>query len=127
MDDGAELTAHAVRDWARLGGSSTCSIEPGSPWQNPYVASFNSLLRDELLNQQQFDSLLEAPVLAEDWRIEYNTIRPHSALSGLTPPNSTSGRTPNPNSHNNWTDQRGPLNSLVGISMFRRVCICVAK
>jgi putative transposase len=85
MDNGAELTAHAVRDWARLGGSSTCYIEPGSPWQNPYVESFNARLRDELLNQEQFDSLLEAQVLAEDWRIEYNTIRPHSSLGGLTP------------------------------------------
>ena len=85
MDNGAELTAHALRDWARLGGSSTCSIEPGSPWQNPYVERFNARLRDELFNQQQFDSLLEAQVLVEDWRIEYNTIRPHSALGGLTP------------------------------------------
>ena len=85
IDNGAELTAHALRDWARPGGSSTCSIEPGSPWQNPYVERFNARLRDELLNQQQFDSLLETQVLAEDWRIEYNTIRPHSALGGLTP------------------------------------------
>ena len=85
MDNGPEMTAHAIRDWARLGSSSTCYIEPGSPWQNPYVESFNARLRDELLNQEQFDSLLEAQVLAEDWRIEYNTIRPHSALGGLTP------------------------------------------
>lgn len=85
MDNGPELTAHALRDWARLGATATSYIEPGSPWENPYVESFNGRLRDELLNQEQFDSLLEAQVLVEAWRIEYNTIRPHSALGGLTP------------------------------------------
>ncbi len=85
MDNGPEMTAHALRDWARLGETATSYIEPGSPWENPYVESFNGRLRDELLNQEQFDSLLEAQVLAEEWRIEYNTFRPHSALGGLTP------------------------------------------
>ena len=85
MDNGPELTAHALRDWARLGATATSHIEPGSPWENPYVESFNGRLPDELLNQEQFDSLLEAQVLVEAWRIEYNTIRPHSALGGLIP------------------------------------------
>jgi transposase InsO family protein len=60
-------------------------IEPGSPWENPYVQSFNGRVRDELLNIEDFGSLLEAEVVVEAWRIEYNTYRPHGALRGLTP------------------------------------------
>jgi len=63
----------------------TSYIEPGSPWQNPYVESFGGRLRDELLAVEAFNTLLEARVLVEDWRIEYNTVRPHSALGYLTP------------------------------------------
>jgi putative transposase len=85
MDNGPELTANALRDWCRFSGAGTCYIEPGSPWQNPYVESFGGRLRDELLAVEAFTSLLEARVLVEDWRIEYNTLRPHSALGYLTP------------------------------------------
>jgi putative transposase len=85
MDNGPELTANALRDWCRFNQAGTSYIEPGSPWQNPYVESFGSRLRDELLAVEAFTSLLEAQVLVEDWRIEYNTVRPHSALSYLTP------------------------------------------
>jgi len=60
-------------------------IEPGSPWENGYVESFNGKLRDELLEREAFDTLLEAKVLIERWRQHYNTIRPHSAL-GYRPP-----------------------------------------
>ena len=60
-------------------------IEPGSPWENPYVESFNSRVRDELLNVEDFATLLEAEVVVEVWRVEYNTYRPHGALRGLTP------------------------------------------
>jgi putative transposase len=84
-DNGPELTANALRDWCRFTGSGTCYIEPGSPWQNPYVESFGGRLRDELLAVEAFSSLLEAQVLVEDWRIEYNTLRPHSALGYLPP------------------------------------------
>jgi transposase InsO family protein len=66
-------------------GAGTSYIEPGSPWQNPYVESFGGRLRDELLAVEAFNSLLEARVLVEDWRIEYNTLRPHSALGYLAP------------------------------------------
>ena len=85
MDNGPELTANALRDWCRFAGAGTSHIEPGSPWQNPYVESFGSRLRDELLAIETFNTLLEARVLVEDWRIEYNTVRPHSALGYLTP------------------------------------------
>ena len=84
-DNGSEFTAHAVRDWLAKVGVKTLYIEPGSPWENGYVESFNGKLRDELLNEEIFETLLEAKVLIEAWRVEYNTIRPHSSL-GYMPP-----------------------------------------
>ena len=77
-DNGAEFTAKAVRSWLSRLGVGTLFIEPGSPWENGYVESFNGKLRDELLNREIFDTLLEAQVLIERWRVEYNTVRPHS-------------------------------------------------
>ena len=85
MDNGPELTANALRDWCRFSGATTSYIEPGSPWQNPFVESFGSRVRDEVLAVEAFDSLLEARVVIGDWRIEYNTVRPHSSL-GWRPP-----------------------------------------
>jgi transposase InsO family protein len=84
-DNGPELTANALRDWCRFGRCGASYIEPGSPWQNPWVESYGSRMRDELLAIEQFDTLLEAQVLIADWREEYNTYRPHSALRMLTP------------------------------------------
>jgi putative transposase len=74
-----------VADWCRFNGTGTVFIDPGSPWQNAWIESFNGRMRDEHLNGQQFDSLLEAQVLTEDWRIDYNMNRPHSAHGWLTP------------------------------------------
>ena len=85
MDNGPELTAHAIRDWCRATGASTAYIEPGSPWENPFVESFGSRVRDEMLGVEVFDTLLEARVVIEDWRTEYNTVRPHSSLQWLAP------------------------------------------
>jgi transposase InsO family protein len=85
MDNGPELCAWALRDWCRLSGLGTIYIEPGSPWENPWIESFNGRARDELLNIEEFGSLTEARVVIEDWRNEYNTWRPHSSLGGLTP------------------------------------------
>lgn len=84
-DNGPEMIAWTLRDYCRLAGTRTAYIEPGSPWENPFVESFNGRLRDELLNIEEFTSLTEAKVIIEDWRTEYNTYRPHSALGGLTP------------------------------------------
>ena len=84
-DNGPELTANALRDWCRFYGTASSYIELGAPWENPFVESFNGRLRDEFLAVKQFDSLLEAQVLIEDWRIEYNTKRPHSGLGWLAP------------------------------------------
>lgn len=84
-DNGPELTAAALRDWCRFTGAGTSYIEPGSPWQNPWVESYGGRMRDELLAIEQFGTLLEAQVLAADWRKEYNIYRPHSALGMLSP------------------------------------------
>ena len=85
FDHGPEFIAYAVADWCRFNGTDTVFIDPGAPWQNAWIESFNGRLRDEHLNGQQFDSLLEAQVLTEDWRIDYNLHRPHSAHGWLTP------------------------------------------
>ena len=84
-DNGPEFTATAVREWLGRIGVTTLFIEPGSPWENGYIESFNGKLRDELLNGEIFTTLLEAKVLIENWRREYNHIRPHSSL-GYRPP-----------------------------------------
>jgi putative transposase len=82
---GPEFIANAVADWCRFNGTGTVFIDPGSPWQNAWIESFNGRLRDEFLNGHRFDSLLEAQVLIEDWRIDYNLNRPHSAHGWLSP------------------------------------------
>lgn len=84
-DNGPEFVAKQVRNWLRKSGTQTLYVEPGSPWENGYIESFNGKLRDELLNLEIFDTLLEAKVLVERWRREYNTLRPHSSL-GYRPP-----------------------------------------
>jgi putative transposase len=84
-DNGPELTANALRDWCRFSGAHSTYIEPGSPWQNPYVESFGSRIRDELLGVEQFSCLAEAQVMVADWREDYNERRPHSALQMIAP------------------------------------------
>lgn len=84
-DNGPEFVAEAVRKWIAAVGAQTAYIEPGSPWENGYVESFNARLRDELLNGEIFYSLKEAQIIIENWRRHYNTKRPHSAL-GYKPP-----------------------------------------
>ena len=84
-DNGPEFTAKVVREWLGRVGVKTAYIEPGSPWENGYIESFNGKLRDELLNGEIFYTLKEAKVLIERWRRHYNTARPHSSL-GYWPP-----------------------------------------
>jgi putative transposase len=84
-DNGPEFIAKAVRAWVAAVGARTAYIEPGSPGENGYCESFNSKLRDELLNGEVFYSLAEAKVIIEGWRRHYNASRPHSAL-GYRPP-----------------------------------------
>jgi putative transposase len=84
-DNGPEFTAKAIRKWLSRIGVTTLFIEPGSPWENGYIESFNGKFRDELLNREIFTTLKEASILIEQWRLEYNHIRPHSSL-GYRPP-----------------------------------------
>ena len=84
-DNGPEFVANLVREWLKGLGVQTAFIEPGSPWENGYIESFNGKFRDELLNGEIFDTLYEARVVTEQWRKYYNTVRPHSAL-GYKPP-----------------------------------------
>ena len=84
-DNGPEFTAKAIRKWLSNIGVKTLYIEPGSPWENGYIESFNGKLRDELLNREVFTTLEEAKVLIEQWRREYNQIRPHSARNYRPP------------------------------------------
>ncbi len=84
-DNGTEFTARQIRKWLNCLGVNTLFIEPGSPWENGYIESFNGKLRDELLNREVFTTLEEANVLIEQWRRGYNQVRPHSAL-GYRPP-----------------------------------------
>ena len=84
-DNGPEFTAKAVRAWLNRLGVATLFIEPGSPWENGYVESFIGKLRDELLDREIFTTLVEAKILIEGWRKEYNQVRPHSSL-GYRPP-----------------------------------------
>ena len=84
-DNGPEFIATTLREWIAAVGSQTAYIEPGSPWENGYCESFNSKLRDELLNGEIFFSLAEAQVLIESWRRHFNAVRPHSALKYRPP------------------------------------------
>ena len=84
-DNGSEFTATKVREWLARVGVKTLFIEPGSPWENGYIESFNGKLRDELLAREQFDTLLEAKVLIERWRRHFNAVRPHSSLGYRAP------------------------------------------
>jgi transposase InsO family protein len=79
-DNGSEFRAKAVRKWIGRIGAKTLYIEPGSPWENGYNESFNGKLRDECLNVELFNNLMEAKIIIEQWRKHYNTIRPHSSL-----------------------------------------------
>ena len=84
-DNGLEFTAKAVREWLSRLGVKTLFIEPGSPWENGYIESFNGKLRDELINREVFTTLTEAKILIEVWRREYNQFRPHSSLRYRSP------------------------------------------
>jgi transposase InsO family protein len=85
FDNGPEFTAKTARSWLAELNVKTLFIEPGSPWENGYIVSFNGKLRDELLNRDIFTTLTEAKALIADWGKEYNQFRPHSA-KGYKPP-----------------------------------------
>ncbi len=84
-DNGPEFTAKAIRRWLNRLEVNTLFIERGSPWENGYIELFNGKLRDELLNREIFTSLTEAKILIEEWRNEYNQVRPHGSLNYRPP------------------------------------------
>ncbi len=110
-DNGPEFFAKALQRWCLRRGSQTAHIEPGAPWQNGYVESYNGHLRKELLDLELLDSVLEAQVLIDDWREDYNTYRPHQSLGYLTPVEFARRWTKEKEirAHNRWTDERGPV------------------
>jgi putative transposase len=106
-DNGPEFIARAIRAWTAAAGLGTLYVEPGAPWENGYAESFNSKVRDELLNAEEFSSLLEARVLGREWKRAYNHERPHSALGYKTPaeygamcPRPDSAKPPSGQGHN---------------------------
>ena len=84
-DNGPEFIAKVIRDWLAKAEVKTLYIEPGAPWENGFVESFHSRLRDELLNREEFQTLWEAKQLSARWKNDYNHRRPHSALGYQTP------------------------------------------
>ncbi len=84
-DNGSEFTAKKLRKWLQNAGVITTYIEPGSPWENGYIESFNARMRDEFLNGELFGNMYEAQVLIKRWVEYYNTVRPHSSCGGLPP------------------------------------------
>lgn len=84
-DNGPEFIANALRAWLNKLNVKPLFIEPGSPWENGYVESFNGKMRDELLNGEIFYTLQEAQILIERWRKDYNHFRPHSSLAYRPP------------------------------------------
>ena len=84
-DNGPEFASKAVKTWLRTSGVKTLFIEPGSPWENGYIESFNGKLRDECLNGELLLNLAEARYVVDRWRMDYNHYRPHSRLNWMTP------------------------------------------
>jgi transposase InsO family protein len=111
-DNGPEFVAKAVQAWLQANAIGALYIAPGSPWENASVESFNSRLRDEHLNREEFACLLEAQVLAAGWRRDYDEARPHSALEYLAPAAFAARwrgttKTMNQDSHCTWLNRRG--------------------
>ena len=84
-DNGPEFASKAVKRWLKTSGVETLYIAPGSPWENGYIESFNSKLRDELLNGELFLHIDELRYIANRWQMDYNHYRPHSSLDYTTP------------------------------------------
>jgi transposase InsO family protein len=84
-DNGPEFTAKKVKKWLKAMNVKTLFIEPGSPWENGYIESFNSHLRNEYLDREIFVSIEELRYFVERWRLDYNHHRPHQSLGYMTP------------------------------------------
>ena len=84
-DNGSEFISAAVRDWLPQAGAKPIPVAPASPWENGFIESFHSRLRDEFLNREEFESVADARAKAAWWRREYNHIRPHGGIGYKTP------------------------------------------
>jgi len=84
-DNGSEFICAAVRDWLPKAGAKPLPVAPASPWENGFIESFHSRLRDEFLDREEFESVADARAKAAWWRREYNRIRPHSGIGYQTP------------------------------------------
>jgi putative transposase len=102
-DNGPEFAGRSLDKWAYDNGVRLDFIKPGKPIQNAFIESFNGRLRHECLNQHYFVTLEEAKKIIEDWRVEYNTFRPHGSLNGLTPEEFTKA----------WKKQKTPESQLI--------------
>ena len=85
LDNGPEFAGRTLDAWAYMRGVTLCFIRPGKPIENAYVESFNGKFRDECLNEHWFLNMVDAQAVIEAWRLDYNTVRPHSALGDRTP------------------------------------------
>jgi len=95
-DNGTELTSNAILSWCADTRVDWHYIDPGKPMQNPFIESFNGRLRDEFLNETLFTSLMQARLALEEWRRDYNTVRPHSRIGWLTPAEHAAQFSPQP-------------------------------
>jgi putative transposase len=95
-DNGTELTSNAILSWCAETRVDWHYIDPGKPMQNPFIESFNGRLRDEFLNETLFTSLMQARLALEEWRRDYNTVRPHSRIGWLTPAEHAAQFSPQP-------------------------------
>ncbi len=85
VDNGPEFVSRALDEWAHRKGVKLAFSRPGIPTDNPFIEAFNGRFRQECLDQNWFESLDDAQTLIEEWRVDYNTSRPHTALDNLTP------------------------------------------
>ena len=106
-DNGTEFTSRAMLMWSQRTATKLHFIEPGKPTQNAYCESFNGKLRIECLRQHWFKSLDEARSVIEDWRLDYNHVRPHSALGQMAPVEALLTEMFYPNSHSEYSGRRG--------------------
>ena len=84
-DNGPEFIASKLQRWLKTLQAEPLYIEPGSPWENGYIESFNGKMRAQFLNGELFYTRKEAQIMTERWRTHYNTVRPHSSLGGQPP------------------------------------------